>query len=79
MNVYIEMERAIIKIGDIDIKKEKLHQHKRPVSKKNIDIQKVIIGNNVSFCKKGFKYFIGYKDAMKIRPLCILLPKMKGI
>ena len=49
MNVYIEMERAIIKIGDIDIKKEKLHQHKRPVSKKNIDIQKVIIGNNVSF------------------------------
>ena len=76
------MERAIIKIGDIDIKKQKLHQHKRPVSKKKkkkIDIQKVIIGNNVSFCKKGFKYFIGYKDAMKIRPLCILLPKMKGI
>ena len=74
------MERAMIKIGDIDIKKQKLHQRKRPVSKKKkIDIQKVIIGNNVSFCKKGFKYFIGYKDAKKIRPLCILLPKMKGI
>ena len=28
------MERAIIKIDDIDIKKQKLHQHKRPVSKK---------------------------------------------
>ena len=27
------MERAIINIGDIDIKKQKLHQHKRPVSK----------------------------------------------
>ena len=25
--------------------------------------------------KKGFKFFIGYKDAKKIRPLCILLPK----
>ena len=34
--------------------------------KKCIDIQKVIIGNNVSFCKKGFKYFIGYKDAKKL-------------
>ena len=26
--------------------------------------------------KKGFKYFIGYKDAKKIKPLCIFLPKM---
>ena len=32
----------------------------------------------VSFGKKGFKYFIGYKDA-KIRPLCIFLPKMSHI
>ena len=26
--------------------------------------------------KKGFKYFIGYKDAKKIRPLCVFLLKM---
>ena len=26
--------------------------------------------------KKGFKYFICYKDAKKIKPLCIFLPKM---
>ena len=28
--------------------------------------------------KKGFKFFIGYKNAKKIRPLCILLPKMSA-
>ena len=28
--------------------------------------------------KKGFKFFIGYKDAKKIRPLCILLSKMSA-
>ena len=28
--------------------------------------------------KKGFKFFIGSKDAKKIRPLCILLPKMSA-
>ena len=28
--------------------------------------------------KKGFKFFIGYKDAKKIRPLCILIPKMSA-
>ena len=26
--------------------------------------------------KKWFKYFIGYRDAEEIRPLCIFLPKM---
>ena len=28
--------------------------------------------------KKYFKYFIGYKDAKNIRPLCIFLPKMSA-
>ena len=28
--------------------------------------------------KKGFKYFIGYKDARKIKPLCIFLLKMSA-
>ena len=41
---------------------------------KNIDINKTVVSNKVSFDKKGFKYFIGYKDA-KIRPLCIFLSK----
>ena len=28
--------------------------------------------------KKRFKYFIGYKDAKKIRPLCIFLPNISA-
>ena len=28
------MEKAIIKFGDIEIKKQKFHQHKRPISLK---------------------------------------------
>ena len=28
--------------------------------------------------KKGFKYFIGYKDAKKIRSLCVFLLKMSA-
>ena len=42
----------------------------------NIDINKIAVSNKVSFGKKGFKHFIGYKDAKKITPLCIFLPKM---
>ena len=70
------MKKPIIKFGDIEIEKQKFHQYKKPISTKNIDINKIVSSNKVSFGKKGFTYFIGYKDDINIRPLCIFLPKM---
>ena len=61
------MERATIKCGDFEIQKQKFHQHIGPILIKNIDTNKIVVSNQVSFGKKGFKYFIGYKDAEKIR------------
>ena len=54
------------KFDDIEIKKQKFHQHKEPISIKIIDINKIVVFSEVSFGKKRFKYFIGYKDAKKI-------------
>ena len=68
----------IITFADIEIQKQKFHQHNGPISIKNIDINKIVVPNKVSFGKKGFKYFIGYKDTKKIKPLCIFLPKMSA-
>ena len=68
----------LIKFCDIEIQKQKFHQHKEPFSIKNIDINKIVVSNKVFFGKKGFKYFIGYKNAKKIRSLCIFLPKMSA-
>ena len=73
MYTFIRMEK-IIKFGDIEIQKQKYHQHKELISIKNIDFNKIVVSNKVSFGKKGFKCFIGYKDAKKNRPLCIFLP-----
>ena len=72
------MDKIIIKFGDIEIEKQKFHQHKSPILIGNIDINKKVLSNKVSFGKKGFKYFIGYKDAKKIRPYCIFLPRMNA-
>ena len=36
------------------------NQHKGPISIKNLDINKTVISNNISFGKKGFNYFINY-------------------
>ena len=67
------MEKIII-FGDIDIQKQKFHQHKAPISMKNMDINKTV----VYLGKKDFKHFIGYKDGKKNKPLCIFLPKMSA-
>ena len=40
-------------------------KHKRPISIKSININKIVVYNKVSFGKKGFKYFIDYKDVKK--------------
>ena len=53
------MEKTIIKFGNIVIQKQKFHQHKGPVSIKNVDIDQIVVSNKVSFGKKGFKHFIG--------------------
>ena len=47
MKVYIEMEKAIVKFCDIEIEKQKFHQYKRPISIKNIDINKTVESNKV--------------------------------
>ena len=57
------MDKTIINFGDGEIEKQKLHQHKSPILISNVNINNVIVSNKVSFIKKGFEYFIGYKDA----------------
>ena len=52
-------KKTVTKFGDIEIKKQKFQQYKRPILTTNIDINKVVVSNKISFCKNNFKYFIG--------------------
>ena len=62
------MGKTLIKLGETEIEKQKFHQYKRSILiKKTLHINKIVVAfNQVSFGKKGFKYFIGYGDANKI-------------
>ena len=62
----MKIEETFIKFGDIEIEKQNYHKHEIPIPIKNIDINKIAVSSEVSFGKKGFKYFIGYKHAKKI-------------
>ena len=71
------MDKKIIKFDDTKIEEGKFHHYKNPISINDIYINDIVISNKLPFGKQGFKYFIGYKDNKKIRPLYILFPKHK--
>ena len=57
-------------------KKKKNYRHKTPIFFKDVDIEKVLVSNKISFCEKNYKYFIGYfYHDHKAKPLIIMLPK----
>ena len=61
------------------------HKHKRPISIKDVDINKTLVPNKVSFGKNCFKCFTANKDEKnnnnnknkKIKWLCRFLPKFR--
>ena len=54
-----KMNKGILMFGDTEIE---FPYSKHPLDRNNVDIDKIIISNKVSFGKEDFKYFMGYKD-----------------
>ena len=70
------MGKEIIMFGNIEVEKNNFHQYKNPVPIYDANIDKLVVSRKFLFGEKGFKYYFGYKDAKKVRPLCVMLPKM---
>ena len=72
------MVKKLITFGNNEVKKYKFCQHKNSVLIYGENIDRIVVSNKVPFGKKVFKYFFWYKDGKKVRPLCIILPKMSA-
>ena len=71
------MDIEFLTFVDIEIDKPKLGYPKSLTSIYGVDMNKLVESDRVSFVKKGFKYFNGYKNVKK-RPLRLMLPKMSA-
>ena len=65
------MIKKILKLGEIETKKQKFHSSKSPIAIVDVDIDKILISDK-------FQYFFGYKNDEKISPLCIKLHTKNG-
>ena len=64
MKVYVKVGKIFLSLVILKLK-NKFYQDKSPISINNKDITKIVVSKKVSFSKKGFKYFAGYKDGKK--------------
>ena len=70
------MGKEILTFGNIKIEKNKFYRHKTPIFVGDVDIEKVLVSNKLSFGEKNYKYFIGYLyNGNKVKPLNIMLSK----
>ena len=61
------MEKTIINFCDTEIQKQKFHQHKEPISLKNVYINKIVVSSKSLLVKKGFKYFTDCKATKTLK------------
>ena len=72
------MIKEILSFGNIEIEK-KIYCHQTPTFLKDVDIEKVLVSNKLSFGEKNYKYFIGYLyNDHKVKPIHIMLSEKRA-
>ena len=72
-----ENEKNNYNFGDTEIKKQKFHQYKRPISMKNMYINKIVYLIRSLLLKRVLNILLAIK-LLKNRLLCIFLPKISA-
>ena len=57
------MDKKIKKIDDTEVEKYELYQYKIPILIDDIDLNKILVSNRISFIEIDFKYLICNKEA----------------
>ena len=70
------MGKEILMLRDTEIENKKFYHHKTPIFLKDVDVEKVLVSNKISFGEENYKYFIVYLyNDHKVKPFHIMLPK----
>ena len=77
--IISKMANENLTLGNIEIGKKKFYRYKSPVLLRDVEIEKVLVSNKISFGEKNYKYFIGYLyNDNRVKLLHIIFPKTSG-
>ena len=72
------MSEKTLKFDNIRVNKKEFHKSKQPINLDSANVDKIVASDKFKHSDEGFRYFIGYKEGEIIKPLCIILPKIRG-
>ena len=70
------MNEKILKFDRIRVNKKEFHKSKQPTYLDLANLDQIVVSDKFRHNDDGFKYFIGYKEGVIVKPLCIILPQM---
>ena len=68
----MRMSEKTLKFDNIRVDKEEFHKYKQPVNLNLTNADQIVASDKLKHSDGGFKYFIGYKEAEIVKPLCIV-------
>ena len=67
----IKVSKKTLKVDSAEVNKE-FHVSEPAIALDSVLINKIVVSKKFEYSDTVFKYFIGYKDANTVRPLCIV-------
>ena len=72
------MGEKTLKFNNINVNKNEFHRSKKAIELDLVDTGKIVVSDRLKHSEEGSKYFIGYQEDEIVKPLCVILPQMKG-
>ena len=72
------MSSEKIKSGDKEVDKKEFYSSKEATSLDSVDLSKITASSKWKISDTKYKYFCGYLNNNFIKPLCVILPQMRG-
>ena len=70
--------KKTLQFNNVILNKRKFHKSKEPVDLLSVDLDQIVVSYKFKRNGEGFKYFIGYLEGETVKPLCIILPQIRG-
>ena len=67
-----------IKFGNKEINKKEFYSSKEAILLDSVDLNKLVVSKKRKIDDKTYKYSCGYLNNDVIKPLCVILPQVKG-
>ena len=75
---YIRMSEKTLKFDNIGVNKKEFHKSKQPINLDLVNVDNIVISDKFNHSDDGFKYFISYKEKMRLLNHYVLSAQMSG-